>query len=101
MISFLDGTIKAVRKNYIIVMTDYVGYKVSVTPQILMKVQPAQKTSLFIYTHVREDHLALYGFSTLNELEFFEMLLAVSGIGPKMALSTMSVGDLEVIINGI
>ena len=101
MISFLDGTIKAIRKNYLILMTDYVGYKVAVTPQILMKVQPAQKTSLFIYTYVREDQLSLYGFSTLNELDFFEMLLGVSGIGPKMALAIMSVGDLEVIKNGI
>ena len=101
MISFLDGAVKAVRKNYIIIMTDYVGYKVFVTPQILMKVQPAQKISIFIHTYVREDQLSLYGFSTLNELDFFEMLLGVSGIGPKMALSIMSVGDLNVIKNGI
>lgn len=101
MISFLDGTVKAVRKNYLIVMTDYVGYKVFVTPQILMKVMPSQKTSLFIHTYVREDQFSLYGFSTLGELEFFEILLGVSGIGPKMALAIMSVGDLEVIKNGI
>ena len=101
MISFLDGTIKAVRKNYIVVMTDYVGYKVHVTPQILLNVRQTQKISLFTHTYVREDQLALYGFSTLNELEFFEMLLGVSGIGPKSALAIMSVGDLEVIKNGI
>lgn len=101
MISFLDGTIKAVRKNFIIVMTDYVGYKVFVTPQILMHVEIGQKISLYTYTYVREDMLALYGFSTLGELEFFEMLLGVSGIGPKMALAIMSVGDLEVIKSGI
>ncbi len=101
MISFLDGTIKAVRKNYIIVMTDYVGYKVFVTPQILLNLQPMQKTSLFTYTYVREDQLTLYGFSTLNELEFFEQLIGVSGIGPKSALSIMSVGNLEIIKTGI
>ncbi|OGE77903.1 MAG: Holliday junction DNA helicase RuvA [Candidatus Doudnabacteria bacterium RIFCSPHIGHO2_01_FULL_46_14] len=101
MISFLDGTIKAIRKNYLIVMTDYVGYKVFVTPQILLNVQPAQKTSLFTFTYVREDQLALYGFSTLNELEFFEQLIGVSGIGPKSALAIMSVGTLDVIKSGI
>src|SRR3989344_3500848 len=101
MISFIDGTIKAIRKNYIVVMTDYVGYKVFVTSQVLLKVEQTQKISLFTHTYVREDQLALYGFSSLNELEFFEMLIGVSGIGPKMALSIMSVGDLEVIKNGI
>src|SRR3989338_2700753 len=101
MISFLDGTIKAVRKNYIVVMTDYVGYKVHVTPQILLNVRQTQKISLFTHTYVREDQLALYGFSTLNELEFFEMLLGVSGIGPKSALQIMSVGTLDAIKKGI
>ena len=101
MISFLDGTIKAVRKNYIIVMTDYVGYKVFVTPQILLNVQPSQKVSIYTHTYVREDQLSLFGFSTLNELEFFETLLGVSGIGPKSALAIMSIGNLDVIKNGI
>lgn len=101
MISFLDGTIKALRKNYVILATDYVGYKVFVTPQILAHVDIGQKISFYTHTYVREDVLALYGFPTLAELEFFEMLLSVSGIGPKMALAIMSLGDLDVIRNGI
>src|SRR3989338_3898991 len=60
-----------------------------------------KKLTLYTYTHVREDILALYGFPTLNELEFFELLISVSGIGPKMALSIMSLADLSVIKSGI
>lgn len=101
MIAFLDGTVKAIRKNYLIVMTDYVGYKVFVTPQVLLNVQTAGKISLYTYTYVREDQLALYGFPTPAELDFFELLLGVSGIGPKSALSVMSLGDLDMIKSGI
>lgn len=101
MIGYLSGTVRAVRKNYIILATDYVGYKVFVTPQVLLSMEQAKKISLFIYTHVREDVLALYGFSTLSEQEMFEMLISVSGIGPRMAMSIMSVGDLAMIRSGI
>ena len=101
MIGYLSGTVKAVRKNYIILATDYVGYKVFVIPQISLAMEPGKKLSLYIYTHVREDQLALFGFPTLSELEFFEMLISVSGIGPKLALSIMSLADLTIIKSGI
>jgi len=101
MIGYLSGTVKAVRKNYIILATDYVGYKVFVIPQILLAMEIGKKLTLYTYTHVREDILALYGFPTLNELEFFELLLTVSGIGPKMAMSIMSLADMQVIKSGI
>ena len=101
MIGYISGTIKAIRKNYIIIATDYLGYKVFVIPQISLSLEPAAKVSLFIYTHVREDQLSLFGFSTLPELEFFELLLGISGIGPKMALSIMSLANLEMIKSAI
>lgn len=101
MIGYLSGTIKAIRKNYIILATDYVGYKVFVIPQISLSVEQGQKLSLYILTYVREDQLSLFGFSTLPELEFFELLLTVSGVGPKLALAVMSLADLEMIKSGI
>ncbi|MDZ4243768.1 MAG: OB-fold domain-containing protein, partial [Candidatus Doudnabacteria bacterium] len=75
MLGYISGTIKAIRKNYIIVATDYLGYKIFVIPQVSLSLEPAQKVSFYIYTHVREDQLSLYGFSTLPEQEFFELLL--------------------------
>lgn len=101
MIGYLSGTVKAIHKNYLIVATDYVGYKIFVIPQLTLSYKPAQKVELYIHTYVREDQLSLFGFSSLPELDFFELLLSVSGIGPKIALSILSLADLEVIKSGI
>lgn len=101
MIGSLSGVVKAIRKNYLIVATDYIGYKVFVSSQLSMLAEPGKPISLFTHTYVREDQLSLYGFATLPELEFFELLLTVSGIGPKMALGVMSLADLNVIKSGI
>jgi len=101
MIGHLEGTVKAVRKNYLILSTDYVGYKVFVTPQLSLTSDPGKKLSLYIHTHVREDQISLFGFTTLPELEFFELLLTVSGVGPKLAVSVMSLSDLNMIKSGI
>ena len=101
MIGHLEGTVKAVRKNYLILSTDYVGYKVFVTPQLSLTSDPGKKLSLYIHTHVREDQISLFGFTTLPELEFFELLLTVSGVGPKLGVSVMSLSDLNMIKSGI
>ncbi len=101
MIGYISGTIKAIYKNYLIVATDQVGYKVFVTPQISLSSEIGKPIALYIYTHVREDVLALYGFSSLAEQDFFELLISVSGIGPRLAMSIMSLSDLDIIKSGI
>lgn len=101
MIGYISGAIKAVHKNYLIVATDFVGYKVFVVPQISLAAEIGKPISLYTHTYVRENQLALYGFSTLAELDFFELLLSVSGLGPKIAISIMSLADLELIKSGI
>lgn len=101
MIGYISGTIKAIRKNFLIIAGDLVGYKVFVAPQISLRTENGKNISLYIHTYVREDQLSLYGFSSLPELEFFELLLTVSGIGPKMAMAIMSIADLGVIKSGI
>src|SRR6185295_9316164 len=60
-----------------------------------------QEVSLVTHTYVREDQLTLYGFQTLPELEFFEMLLTVSGVGPKSALGIMSLASIDMIKSAI
>lgn len=101
MIGYISGTIKAVHKNYIIVETAGIGYRVFVTPQVSLAETVGKNVSLYIFTYVREDQLALFGFYNLNELDFFELLLSVSGIGPKIALSIMSLADLNLIKSGL
>lgn len=101
MIGYLGGVVKAIHKNYLIIVAERVGYKVFVTPQISLATEIGKPLELYIHTYVREDQLALYGFPTLPELDFFELLLSVSGVGPRIAMSIMSLSDLDVIKSGI
>jgi holliday junction DNA helicase RuvA len=67
-----------------------VGYALSVTPTALCLAQPGGEVTIETYLHVREDALQLYGFAEPAERELFEHLLAVSGVGPKVALAIVS-----------
>jgi len=77
-----------------------VGYKISVSPDTLSKVKK-EECFFFIHTHVREDAIDLYGFLGREELEFFEMLINVSGIGPKGALSILGIASLDTLRKAI
>jgi Holliday junction DNA helicase RuvA len=91
MIAHLRGRIFAKHPNQVIVEAAGVGYDVaiSVTTFTALPAEGAE-TALFIHTHVREDQIALFGFSDVNEKRLFEKLLAVSGIGPKLAITVLS-----------
>lgn len=91
MIGFLSGSIHSKSSGQIILLTGGVGYLVKIPPNYLNLLKTS-KTELFIYTHVREDAFDLYGFLTSEELEFFKMVLTVSGIGPKTALLVLDKG---------
>ncbi len=101
MIGSLKGKITHKSANYIILETSGVGYKVFVPLILLASFKVGQELSLVIHTYVREDQLTLYGFPTLPELEFFELLLTVSGVGPKSALGIMSLATLAMIKSAI
>lgn len=92
MIGFLSGTIHSKSAGQIILLTGGVGYLVTVPSNYLNLLKSSQQTELFIYTHVREDTLDLYGFLTPDELELFKLTLTVSGIGPKTALLVIDKG---------
>src|SRR5229473_6081274 len=91
MIGHIEGTVRAVRDNFCIVSAGGVGYKVASTKDVLRILKEGQTASLWIYTAVREDTLDLFGFLSETDLEFFELLLMVSGIGPKSALGILNV----------
>jgi Holliday junction DNA helicase RuvA len=91
MIAFLRGEIFEKQPNRLIVDVAGVGYDVQVPLSTFYTAgDPGSEIALRIHTHVREDQLALYGFATALELTMFERLIAVSGIGPKLALSVLS-----------
>jgi Holliday junction DNA helicase RuvA len=101
MIGSIQGKISHKAANYIIVETNNVGYKVFLPQIFLIPLKVGQDLSLVIHTYVREDQITLYGFPTLAELEFFELLLTVSGEGPKSAMAIMSLASLEMLKSAI
>lgn len=102
MIGSIKGTVQYKGAGYVIIQTlNGLGYKLSVTPIVLTPLKLGQEISLFVLTYVREDQLTLYGFETVPEQEFFEMLISVSGVGPKSALGIMSLASHEMIKSAI
>ena len=90
MISRLRGTMAGRTPDGIVVDVGGVGYLVAATPSVLRRAEGGGEVTVETYLHVREDALQLYGFAEPSERELFLHLLAVGGIGPKVALSVVS-----------
>ena len=101
MIGYLEGMVKAVRGAYCIVSAGGVGYKVAATKDALRELREGETASLWIHTAVREDALDLFGFIEEKDLEFFELLLMVSGIGPKSALGILNIAPADTLRSAI
>lgn len=96
MIAYLQGKIIFRRKNFLILNTGQIGYKVFLSENALNKISSnRQELQLFTSLHFKEEGAELYGFLTFKELELFETLKEISGIGPKTALGLASLGSLE------
>ncbi len=90
MIGYLKGKIISSKPTQIILDINGVGYKVGISINTFEKIVDKEDVSLFIHTHVKEDSISLYGFFTESEKEMFELLISISGIGPKIALGLLS-----------
>jgi len=90
MLSYIKGKIIFKNDSFIIVSTGSVGYKVFVMSDLS---EIGQDIELFTYLNVREDALTLYGFLEYKELELFEHLISISGIGPKAGMGILSLAD--------
>ena len=101
MISYLKGKIKNKGTGYVIIIVRDVGYKIFVNEAVYSELAIDGEAELYIYQHVREDSLTLFGFYSIDQLEMFELLIGVSGIGPKSALGVLAVGDVGFIKDSI
>src|SRR5437016_12667907 len=90
MIGYLQGTLKTLEASRATIVTNCVGYEVHISLQTYHKLEGQREAALEIYTHVREDTLALYGFATTEEKSAFEKLISISGIGPTLAQKILS-----------
>lgn len=99
MIALLQGKIELKTERFVVLVVQGLGYKVFCSAKTLDKISPkAQEIKLYTHLVLKENAWELYGFLFFEELEFFELLIGISGIGPKIALnilSTASVEDLE------
>ena len=91
MIGYLQGTVLISNEHSLILDVSGVGYRVLAPLPLLVSLSVGQKLALHIQTHVREDHITLFGFKDETDLFLFEKLTSVSGIGPKSALAMLSV----------
>ena len=101
MIGHLRGTIIGINEKTMLLEVGGVGYKISCPLSTLLGKAEGEACALYIHTHVREDIFALYGFENEIELELFEKLRDVSGIGPKSALAMISVHSPSTIADAI
>lgn len=101
MINFLRGKTLLKRDDYVILDVMNVGYKVFVNSALLSELVTGEEAEIYIYHHVKEDISALYGFRNMEELDLFEMLLSISGIGPKSAIGVLTIANVSDIKDSI
>ena len=102
MIASLQGAVESLGSDCAIVNVGGVGFRVYMPTSVLSTLGAVgESVKLHTHLHVKEDDISLYGFSSANELQLFETLIGVSGLGPRLALamlSTMSVEQLTMAI---
>ncbi len=87
MIASVDGIVGAVAVDSLVIEVGGIGYRVFATPTVIATATPGGRLKLHTHHLVREDQQALYGFRSVDELGFFNLLLTVTGVGPKVALA--------------
>ena len=90
MIGYLEGNLKQLDATRALVLAGGVGYEVHISLQTYYRLEGKSQVALEVYTHVREDALALYGFAGAEEKYAFEKLISISGIGPTLAQKILS-----------
>lgn len=102
MISFIIGNVEYLKDSLMIIENNGIGYKLSVTYKTIEYVSKNRKNvKVFTFMNVKEDEISLYGFLNIDELELFEKLISVSGVGPKSAISLLNAMEPREIIFSI
>ena len=90
MISYIKGRLVETAENIIVVECNGIGYQMLVPLSVIDSMPPCgNDVKIYTHMHVREDLLQLFGFLTRDDLEVFKLLISVSGVGPKAALSIL------------
>lgn len=95
MIAYLSGKIVNKGAEFVIIEVNRIGYKVFINRTLYSELEIGQEIDLYTHQHIREDASDLYGFRSLEELEMFDLLISVSGIGPKSAIAVLGIAGVE------
>ena len=101
MIGFLRGQVAALKADYCLLDVNGVGYRVFVAGSTRNKLRLKEEAQLFTYMNVYQDGITLYGFASEEEYDIFQLLIGVSGIGPKVALGILSAITVESLCKAI
>ena len=101
MIRHVEGAVLGLRPGFLILSAGGIGYKVFATRETLASVRSKERAALWTHLAVREDALDLYGFLDEETLGFFELLLTVSGIGPRSALAILDIAEVPALKSAI
>ncbi len=95
MFAYIQGTIRIREATALIVCAGDIGYRIFVCDDVLSRAEKGDAIELFLFHYLRENSAELYGFRTYEEYEFFSLLLSVSGVGPKTALSVLRIASIK------
>ena len=101
MFHYISGIAAELLANMAVIDCGGVGFEINTSAYTLSQLKAGEKAKLYTYVHIREDAFEIYGFTGKSEKRCFEMLLGVSGVGPKAALSILSVSSPENLIMSI
>ncbi|MDG5470930.1 Holliday junction branch migration protein RuvA [Jeotgalibacillus sp. ET6] len=101
MYEYIKGEIASISTEYIVLDHQGIGYQLFMPNPFVMSQKQGQPAQIYIYQHVREDQISLFGFPSMEEKLLFMKLLNVSGIGPKGALAILASGAPEQVIEAI
>lgn len=95
MFEYIKGTVAYIEENYIIIESNNIGYRVLTSAIDIARVGVRQEITLYTYMHIRENDISLIGFLSREEIKVFELLISISGVGPKGGIAIMSVLSLD------
>ena len=102
MYGFIKGTIDYIKNNQVCIDTGNVGYLVNISEKTYNELlRESDEIKLYTYTAVREDDISLYGFLSLEELDFFKLLIGVNSVGPKLGMSVLSFFTINELVTHI
>ncbi|MCD8358290.1 MAG: Holliday junction branch migration protein RuvA, partial [Oscillospiraceae bacterium] len=95
MFHYISGTVAELLPNIAVIDCGGVGFQINTSAWSLGQLKPGTQARLYTHVYIRDDVFELYGFATKSEKRCFELLIGVSGVGPKAAVSILSVGAPE------